>query len=396
MFKRHTKCRCGCDGELIPVVDLGLQFPANNFVRADEAHQGAAPLTVLFCEQCTLAQLSVVYDPEILYSNYSYVTGSSPALQEHFKQLWSAIQQHSPAKTALEIGSNTGEFLLYCKYNGAEFVHGVEPAVNLWQISNQRGVGTIHGLWNFTTACNFDYPMRPTDVIVARHVFCHANKWRDFIESMEICTGPESVIVIEVPYVLDTLQRCELDQIYHEHLSYLSLKAMAALLKDTPFQMVDVKRFEIHGGTIAIFIKRKPCEVRPVVAEMLAAENITVQDWQKFNAIAKLRIDNLRMSIGCYVGSKKVVGFGASAKSSVWIQACGFDKNDIAFICDNTPQKQGRCSPGTEIPIVPESELTNDKADVAILFAWNWSSVIMAKHQQWIDGGGRFILPHDL
>lgn len=392
MFKRHTECRACGNTQLFPVVDLGLQFPANNFVRSGESHQGAAPLTVLFCEQCTLAQLSVVVDPDILYSNYSYVTGSSPALQEHFNQLWAAIQQHSPAKRILEIGSNTGEFLLWCRDNGANSILGFEPS-DLAGVANERGAPTLREPYGIQIA----WPKKKPDVIVARHVFAHINDWQDFLNALKNDSDEHTVIVIEVPYVTDTLQRVELDQIYHEHLSYLSLKAMAALLKDTPFQIVDVKRFEIHGGTIAIFIKRKPCEVSPAVAEMVAAENITVRDWRIFDSVARRRLSNMQTLVAVRKATgRTVVGFGASAKSSVWIQACGFTQHDIAFICDNTPQKQGRQSPGTDIPIVPESELTNDKADAAILFAWNWKETIMDKHQAWIDGGGRFILPHEL
>lgn len=397
MYRLHTNCRACGNPILFPVVDLGWQVPANNFVMAEYTHQGAAPLKLLFCEQCTLAQLSAVVDPETLYSNYKYVTGTNPELERHFRKLWEAIVGRcrcpSDYVSVMEIGSNTGEFLLNCIRYGAIWVVGIEPAMNLARISKRRGLPTVRAMFK-EKACPIT-ESKPS-VIVARHVFCHMDDWQDFVSALDKCSNTETLIVIEVPYVLDTLQRCEWDQLYHEHLSYLSLKAMVALLDDSPFQICDVLRFPIHGGTIALFIKRKPCDVQPVVAEMVAAENITVQDWYVFASKARRRADNLRMTVGAHLASKKVVGFGASAKSSVWIQACGFTRNDIRFICDNTPQKQGRLSPGTDIPIVPESELTNENADYAILFSWNWAEVIIPKHQKWIDGGGRFILPHEV
>lgn len=379
---------------MIPVVDLGVQFPANNFVREDEPHQGAAPLKLLFCERCSLAQLSVVYDPELLFSHYSYVTGSNPALLEHFGKLWDAIREHSPAKRVLEIGSNTGEFLLYCRDNGAEFVYGIESAWNLACEANDRGILTFLEPYGHET--KFVLP-KENDVIVARHVFAHIDSWGNFVKALDRDAGRDTVIVIEVPYALTTLQRCELDQLYFEHMSYVSLKAMDALLKDSPFQMVDVRQYEIHGGAIAIFIKRKPCEPRPVVAEMIEAEKITATDWHYFSCEANRRIHRLSGEVyALKKAGKKVVGVGASAKSSVWTQACEFTNADIAFICDNTPQKQGKLSPGANIPIVPESHLTRENADVAILFAWNWESAMREKHKSWLDAGGCFINPHSL
>jgi len=136
--------------------------------------------------------------------------------------------------------------------------------------------------------------------------------------------------------------------------------------------------------------------VDPSVNDFLARESITLESWKNFADSACDRISNLKIEVNVHCADKKVIGYGASAKSTVWINACGFTRDDIAFIVDSTPQKQGKFSPGTDIPIVPESELTNVTADMAICFAWNFMDEIIKKNKAWIDGGGTFINPHSL
>lgn len=378
---------------MIPVCDFGVRFLANDFKSDDEPRHGAYPVVVLFCEACSLAQTSAVVSPEVLYDYYSYTTSKSQTMRNHFASLWGEIQHECQARTVLEIGSNTGDLLEYCRDHGAEFVAGVEPSRNLSDISRSKGICT------FTEAYgkNGVYYSVARDVIIARHVFCHVNDWVGFVASLEADSGPNTVAVIEVPYVLDTLRECQLDQLYLEHTSYLSLHAMSALLKDSAFHIHKVTRYEIHGGAIAIFLRRNDSGIAPheSAARMLAEERITINDWREFTSNACRKIHDLKTSIGCFF-ARKVCAFGASAKSSVWIQACGFTKDDIAFICDNTPQKQGCLSPGTDIPIVPESHLTRENADVCINFAWNFHREISEKLKPWIEAGGTLVNPHEL
>jgi len=68
------------------VFDLGIQPLANDFRKEGEEHAGYAPLKVLFCPRCSLAQLSVTVDPKVLYRNYSYVTSPSDMMREHFER----------------------------------------------------------------------------------------------------------------------------------------------------------------------------------------------------------------------------------------------------------------------------------------------------------------------
>lgn len=397
MYKLHTRCRaCGFES-LESVFDLGVTALANDFQPEDGDHAGYAPLKVMFCRGCTLAQLSVVVNPKVLYESYAYETSKSKTMRAHFEALWQTIKTQGKVDGIIEIGSNDGAFLTFAKENGAESVVGIDPALNLGLVATRNMIPNVRGVLDRQTASYASAIVHEPDVIIARHVFCHINDWREFIDCVDAMSRKNTLVLIEVPYVVETLQRTEWDQVYHEHLSYLSLRAMAALLDGTSLRMQHVMRFSIHGGAIVVFLRRRDWNGDPdsSVASSLNAEIITPDVWANFSARASDQIDRLRELVrGHNRSGKKVVGYGASAKSTVCISACGFTKKDIAYICDSTPWKQGRLSPGTDIPIVPESEFTNETADVAICFAWNFMPEIKEKNAAWISRGGKFIDPH--
>jgi hypothetical protein len=399
-LKFRTDCRACGNPKLVEVFSLGKQPLANNFTNRGEAAE-TYPLEVRFCEVCSNAQLSIVIDPKVLYStNYPYITSRSETMHQHFGNLWSAIChecQFEPL-SVLEVGANDGYFLEWCKQHGAESVLGIDPAQNLQPDHAATGVISICGMFDEATAAMAHTAMPSVSVIVARHVFAHVDDWQSFMKNLDTLANRDTLVCIEVPYLVDTLARCEWDQTYHEHLSYVTIKAMAALLDHSTFRLQKVIRFPVHGGSIVIFIRRKdhPSEPDSSVQSFMFGEHITLDDWRKFSDLAHAKIKRLAGLVKMAYASSKIVGFGASAKSTVWVSACGFTARDINFICDSTPQKQGKFSPGSDIPIVPESELTNAKANMAINFAWNFTECIIAKNQKFIIGGGEFLNPHEV
>jgi novobiocin biosynthesis protein NovU/D-mycarose 3-C-methyltransferase len=401
MYHLHTHCRAcdygkpGAQGiksaptdKLIEVFDLGVQSLANDFVHDGEPHAGYAPLKVLFCPQCSLAQLSVVVDPKVLYSHYSYVTSPSQMMRDHFIQILSDIKDEAPeAKTVLEIGSNDGR-LLHLMHNNGYSVQGIDPAHNLAEIARATGVPTQTGLFGEDLARMFpDY-----DIIIARHVFCHVDDWHDFIRGLEALCHQETLIFIEVPYVGDTLEKCEFDTVYHEHTSYLSIRATEALLKGTSLKIHCIKKYSIHGGAIGIMLRTTE-STAPIMGNTWT-DNFTVEYWKAFAVTAKEQIWKLTATVRSLTAQgKRVAGLGASAKSTVWISACGFTRKDIAFIADNTPQKQYTFSPGTDIPVVDEGAILRELPDYVVMWAWNYRLEILEKFELARKKGVKFIIP---
>ncbi len=383
---------------LIPVFDLGIQPLANDFKKDGEEHSGYAPLQVLFCPNCSLGQLSVNVDPAILYNRYCYVTSTSATMKAHFKLLAKELKNHfTSTATVLEIGSNDGRLLKCLRdEHGFSNVYGIDPAANLVSDANKQGIETVQGLFNEKSAVAWAERYGTADIILARHVFCHIADWKGFIRAVKHVSNRDTLIGIEVPHTKKMLENAEFDTVYHEHLSYLTLKSVVALLRGSGLHIHNVTEYEIHGGTIIIWIRNDDHMGIPEVGvqPMIDSENITIESWKEFGVKSKINIEFLSGKVANLAAEGKTVcGFGASAKSTVWVNACGFNRKQIRFITDTTPWKQWTLSPGSDIPIVDEGALTRELPDYAILFAWNYAKEIIANNQAYLDSGGQFIIP---
>ena len=390
---KKTRCRA-CESKLTPVFDLGRPHLANDFRRAGEGKAAAYPLKVLLCPKCHLAQLSVMVDPAILYSKYAYRSSESATMKAHFDTLYRDLKAYTPIKRVLEIGSNTGALLKRFTELGAGLVMGLDPAQNMVAIAQANFIRTIAGFFSKKWAEFYVGNIIPPDLILARHVFCHVDDWQDFIAGLELLATPETVVAIEVPYCNDMLSTGAFDTIYHEHLSYMTITAMDELLTNTGFELIALKFYPVLGSSILMLLKLKGATVEGPVELQLELETAIdyALEWRLFGERVAGTMQDLKNLVKTERGKGKIIcGYGASAKSSVWINACGFDRDDIAFITDTTPEKQGTFSPGTLIPIVTPDRLKD--ADLAILFAWNYEKEIIAQEKEFRAQGGKFIIP---
>lgn len=409
MFKPHNHCRaCGLgkpqiptlkqsssagpqfeEHKLVEVLDLGLMPLANDFVEQGHERAGYAPLKLMWCPRCTLAQLSVVVSPEVLYANYPYVTSKSQMMKDHFAKLAAdLIPECASNGLVVEIGSNDGTLLEFLFDHGFKEVLGIEPAKNLAKLAK---VPTWNMFFDASTASKLSGKATP-DLIIARHVFCHIDDWGQTVKNLESICGKETVIAIEVPYFIDTLLNVEWDQIYHEHTSYLTLKSINHLLDGTRLHVHTAIRYSIHGGAVMLLLKRNDSAVERVCVQ---EEKISEHDMKFFAHQARMQISALKETVEhLNREGKTVVGYGASAKATQWIHACGFTRKHIKFVCDVTPQKQYKLMPGSDIPVVDPGALTRDLPDYAICFAWNFADEIIANEKIFKAKGGRWIIPH--
>lgn len=409
MYTQHNYCRaCGFakpkaldyiksnpnPDKLIEVFDLGLQPLANDFCRPGQEQAGYAPLKVLFCPRCTLAQLSVTVRPDILYSQYSYVTSTSDTMRSHFDSLLRDIARVCTGRKLLEIGSNDGALLHYFQERNYDVV-GVDPAENLTQAARTKGVRTITSLWNEEAAGRVREIFEP-DVILARHVFCHCADWRGFIETADAVSGKKTIVCIEAPHAQSLLDNCEFDTIYHEHLSYLTLRAVDALLKDSPFALCGIQKYPIHGGALMLILCRREClhGVPEEIQIALEEERCGLERWQEFSIKAhELSMDLAQTVYRLKSENRTIAALGASAKSTVWLNACKLRRQHIAFVADSTPQKWYTTSPGTDIPVVDEGAILRELPDYTIMFCWNFKDEVLVKNVLYHEKGGKFIVP---
>lgn len=408
MYKTVTQCRaCGfgrshspsgtkaseVDERLVPVVNLGVQPLANDFWRDGNEQHGFAPLEVMFCPKCTNAQLSVVVRPDILYHHYAYVTSPSVTMQNHFTKLYQDLRQHTEKMDRiLEIGSNDGRLLHWLNSHGHR-VCGIDPAENL----HPDTVPSICDNLCYGSAEQARFKLGDAaDVVIARHVFCHVDDWVGFFKSLEAVTHNDSLIAIEVPYSGSLLARCEYDTIYHEHLDYLTFRGLMALLERTAYKLVDVLDYDIHGGVVLLLIRPKESgrKLTETAFARISNEQITEQHWRRFSVNARELIAELHELVTGLISNKKTVcAFGASAKSTVLINACNFERKHIAYICDSTKGKWYHNSPGRNIPVTDEGALLRELPDYAIMTCWNFAFEVMNNQKLYLEKGGKFIMP---
>ena len=403
MIHERKDCRACGSTRLEAILDLGRTALANDFLDPGEvaAYRTFLPLRLRLCRDCSLAQLADVVDPGVLYSRYAYVTSTSRTMDAHL-----AAQAGDVLKTAggqpkkvLEIASNTGLYLQKFKTLGCE-VLGVEPARNIADLAEQAGIPTWTDFFNARTARQIRQEWGAPDVILGRHVFAHIDDLKDLMQGLDAVSHQSTLVGFEVPYLVDLFEKTEFDTIYHEHLSYVPVRAVEALLGGTPFQLERVAHYAIHGGSILFQFRRRAAGV-PVhesVAAALARETqlglSDPENWKGFiQRVSKIRKTLPELIRKLKSDGKRVIGYGASAKGNTLLNTSGLGAADLDYIIDNTPFKQGKVAPGSWIPVRPPQRLLEDQPDYALLLAWNFAPEIIGREQEYQKRGGRFILP---
>jgi len=399
-------CRsCGSNGHQ-PVLDLGLQPLANNLpLPSDLARpEPRFPLRVVVCSKCHLIQITDIVPPVDLFSEYLYFSSVSDALLRHSKQ---AVDRHlieeslGPHSFVVEIASNDGYLL---RNFVAERIPclGIEPASNIARVANQQGIPTLNRFFSRDLAVELARDRRPADLILANNVFAHVPDINDFVAGLATLVAPNGRIVLEFPYACDLIEHLEFDTIYHEHVFYFTLTALAPLFARHGLQPFDVSRIPIHGGSLRLSVvpagSRAP---RPAIQQLLHEEHLKGVHLPHYCETFARNVHHLRDQLLALLhhlrsNRKRIAAYGASAKGSTLLNFYGIGRQGfdcLEFVADRSPAKQGRLTPGSHLPIVPPEQLLRDRPDYALLLTWNFADEILAQQQAYRDAGGQFIRP---
>lgn len=377
-----SACRvCGAGG-LETVLALGDQPLANALRSAGDGPEARFPLTLLFCPECRLVQLRETVRKEILFRHYVWLTGTSSTAREFaqafYKRTVDAVRP-APGDLIVELASNDGTFLKPFLANGHARVLGVDPAENIAEAANADGVPTLCRFWNRETAAEVVRDHGRAKLIFARNVMPHVSQLEEFVDGIADALADDGVAVIEFHDAGDILRELHYDSIYHEHLCFFSLRSATRLLKDHGLHAFHAGRSPISGGGYNLFVSKNP---RPATAELegfaAAEEKAGTNDlsaWRKFGEDARSHREKSLELVAQL--PRPVVGFGASARSSTYLNFCGFTGKEISAVIDNNPIKQGLFTPGSAIPIVSfEDGLALKPASLFVL-AWNFKDEIL-------------------
>jgi hypothetical protein len=239
---------------------------------------------------------------------------------------------------------------------------------------------------------------KSADLILANNVFAHAPDPNDFVAGLKALLAPEGRAILEFPHAVEMIAQGEFDTIYHEHVFYFTLTALEPLFVRHGLRLTRVERTPLHGGSLRIFARHDSQEEDETVAALRAEEAKlgvnTLDYFRDFSAKAEAIRTSLREHIANLKSEgKTLAAYGAAAKGSTLLNFCGLTTNDLAFVADRSPHKQGNLMPGSHVPIVPAEELAKRAPDVTLLLAWNFADEILSQQQAYRDAGGKFLIP---
>lgn len=383
-------------------LSLGDQPPSDAFLKPADLKrtESAYPLDLDFCPQCSLVQLGYAVDPEILFREYVYNTGTNNALKANLKELVDGISKKYALKEnefVVDVGSNDGTLLQNYRPYGAKIL-GIDPS-SATKIAIQNGIPTEVAFFNEASAKKVVSEHGRAKIITATNVFAHVDDLDSFMRGIDALLDVSGVYVSESGYVVDMIEGMQYDSIYHEHLRYYSLTALVTLFKKYDMEVVDVERITSHGGSIRVHAARRG--IHPIsdrVSEMLTIEKKKgFTDFPVYVAFAKKVEDTKKKLLEIVAELKKnnvqIVGIGAPAKGNTLLNYCKLDSETIDYLCEKSALKIGLYSPGMHIPVVDEKRLFEDQPGAALLLSWNIAEELMPKLRS-LGYKGRFIIPN--
>lgn len=403
----HTKreiCR-GCNQPMAaqPFLKLGDQPLANSFLKnADEiAAEAKYPLDVYFCENCSLVQLADVIDPAVLFRNYIYVTGTSDTIAEHNKGYAATVVDFLKISDELvvEVASNDGSLLKCFQAQGVKTL-GIEPAVNIADMARGAGIETVAEFFNYETAVQVRESHGPAAAVIGNNVMAHVDDTQDFLRGGKHLLKSDGLVITEVPYLGEFMERLEYDTVYHEHLCYFSITALLKLCEEVGLSIVRIDHVPVHGGSIRMYAGNKehyPQHAASVLQE--AQKEIQLgytqaQRYQQFSDdVAGNRDELLTLLSDLQSQGKTLAAYGAPAKGNTLLNYCNIDTDLIPYTVDKSPLKVGLLTPGMHIPVLPVETLLERQPDYVLILAWNFAEEIIRQQQEYASRGGRFIIP---
>jgi len=386
-------------------VDLGKTPLANSYLskESDFKIEKEIPLTALICEKCFLIQVDEYEKPDEIFNNYAYFSSYSTSWLEHIKKFVNdTIEKFHISNNSqiIEIASNDGYLLKNFKEKNIP-VLGIEPASNVAEIAKKSGIPTITNFFGTETVEKIVNSGKKADILIAFNVLPHVPDLKDFVLGMKNILNENGIIIIQFSaYLLDVIKKCEFDMVYHEHFSYFSLFTLKKIFENFDLEIFDVKEIFIHGGSLRLFLKsskNKEINIDENVEKLLKKEKDhglqKISTYLNFqNNVEKSKKNIQEFFIEAREQKKKIVCYGAAAKGNTVLNYCNISKNDIDYVVDISPHKQGKFMPGTHIPIYSPEKIKETKPDYIVILAWNLKDEIMQQINFIKNWGGKFVV----
>ena len=397
-FKTIINCRICNSEKLQEILDLGIQPLANNLRSFEEQTlERKFPLILLRCSDCTSIQLSVNVNPNLMFQEYLWITGTSQSARDHCDNLADYISEFSKEfSVILEIGSNDGTLLKALKEKTNSKLHGVDPAQNIIESFQEDGIQNHNSFFDLNFASSFYSKFGAVDVVIARNVLSHVPDILEVMNGIDLILAPEGICLIEFHEASKILTEIHYDSIYHEHTFYHSIKSMTKALSHVGLIPFDLIKSPISGGSFVLVSSRNGIKASSRLNEAQQYEELLgVHDEKAWINFAKLSKRNLT-SINKYLtenSNRKIRAFGASARSSTLINAIGDNSKYLTAIADNNPLKWGKYSPGQHLLIDSPKEIIEKDTEIVFICPFNFETEITTYLAKELDWHGEVVLP---
>lgn len=407
-IKKRASCRVCGNLVLVPILSLGEQY-VSDFVSSESQHGVKVPLELVLCEEksggCGLLQLAHTTPPDIMYAHYWYLSGINESMKVALADITRSVQEALELKEGdmvLDIGCNDGTLLRSYTKKGLKLV-GIDPAKNLPQYSSVGTTKIINDYFS-ARAVQQHFPGEKAKVITAIAMFYDLDDPNSFVADIAGMLREDGIFVVQMSYLPMMLSTNAFDNICHEHLEYYSLTSLGNLLARHNLEIFDMSLNDVNGGSFRVYCRfrgsalKSPQGAKERLEEFarkekemgLSGRKPYEEFSERVQEIKKKTVEFIRKE---HAAGKRIFVYGASTKGNTLLQTFGLDSKVLEAAAERNPDKYGKKTVGTLIPIISEDEARAKRPDYFLVLPWHFIDAFVKREKEYLLSGGKFIVP---